>query len=625
MSDRPSAVPDLVRIRNRLLLQQKELYVSAVQELNMKTRELLTNDFGTTLVRNSARDLAGEVVRRFFDMGDTYITVDQMYDRIVNFSYENDRDLLEGDEAIRKSFYNMNDSAEYSSTLQRISEQSRKAQKQLFMENRSQDKLDARSKRQYRESRMQPDGKLYDELTGREGSVVTVIRNGKPVVTSDLHADHIQARESAKYNSRYIREDRLDELKLSYNSEDNFLLMHASANTSKSDVRVCVIDGKVVNLQSKEMKSRMEKGENITDITHKATPSQLADAIIEQWEKETRSGDKKRVLQEKGYLDEDGKVKPSVRKELEARIRRSQNRESMTILKSTKYGTVAQDAAKETARSVHKIMAGQIIYYVLPPLVFETREILRRKDLTWEGFLTELKRAGARVVHYVKGKLGKMAGGVFQHSLNKFLKTFFDIILELVKATVKKLVKLVKQLVLSFVNCVKIIADKNATAAQKADAVTKTLSVTVTAFVLELLFEDLEKQLQIPGMLMEPLQIIVTVLVTNVIMLVLQKADLFDVQYGLLVANMEKVFDDVHSHYVQESERLMREGTADMDAIMAELEEEVRDIGESIAWADPYRDDLLPSVERINKLFHMGIDFESEWKTFLQPAWRGLP
>lgn len=618
MSNNSFNVLDFVQARNALLHKEKKLYLAAVGQLNMKTRELLTNDFGTTLVKNCARDVAGEAARRFFDMGDTYITVDHLYERIVHFSYENDRDLLGDDQAIRKAYYNMEDSPQHSETLKSIAEQCRSAQKQLFEENRSQDRMDANGKKQYRNNQTQPDGKLYDELTGREGSSSEVIRNGKLHTKSDLHADHIQARESVKYNSRYIRGERLEELKAFYNSEDNMQMMHASANTSKSDVRVCVVDGKVVNLQSNEMKSRIEKGEVIEDITHKATVAQLVEATVEQWEKETPSGNKIQMLKEKGYLDENGKVKKAVRKELENNIRHSQNKESVKILKSTDYGQVTKDAAKGTARSIHKIVAGQMIYYALPPLVFETQSILKQKDLTLDTFFTKLKQAGARVTQYVKRKLGRIFKNIFQHSVNKFIKTFFDIILELVKATVNKLVKLIKQLVLSLVQCIKILCDGKSTAAQKADAITKTLSLTITAVVVELLFEYLDKQFHIPKLLMEPLQIIVTVLATNVIMLILQKADLFDVQYGLLVANVEKVFNETNGAYLQDSAKLIKAGTDEIEAITVALESQMQEIEMSIAQVNPYRNDVLPSLERINLLFDMKIDFLSEWNTFIQ-------
>ena len=76
--------------RDSLAAQERKLYLETVEKINMQTRELLDNNFGTMLVQNIGRDLAGEVVRRYFDLGDYYITVDQLYDRFVHFSYDND-------------------------------------------------------------------------------------------------------------------------------------------------------------------------------------------------------------------------------------------------------------------------------------------------------------------------------------------------------------------------------------------------------------------------------------------------------------------------------------------------------------------------------------------------------
>jgi hypothetical protein len=618
MSDEKLKVKQIINARNVMLQKEKELYIASVEKMNMNTRELLKNDFGTTLVKNTARDIAGEVVRRYFDMGDYYITVDQMFERIVHFSYDNDLDLLSGDEAIRKAFYNMEDSSATSETLQSIAKDCQAAQEQLFQENRSQDSLDKKGKESYRASKLSEDGKIYDEITGQEGGTYTVTKNGKDHLVSDLHADHIQARETVKYNARYIKQDKVQKLKEFYNSADNMQMMHASANTSKSDVRVCEVNGKIEYLQSKEMKSRTEKGEVIIDVTNKATVEQLTDATIAQWEKETKSANKTKTLKEKGYLDENGKVKKEVREELERNIRNSQNKESIEILKATDYGNVAKDAATETKKSVKKIIAGQVIYYVLPPLVFETQTIIKRKDIKIDTFFVELKKAGNRVVKYVTSKLGEVFKNIVSNSISKFIKTFFDIIIEMVKSTVKKLIKIIKQVVMSLVNCVKILCDGKSTAAQKADAITKTLSVSVTAVVMELLFEYLEKQFGLPDILMEPLQIIVTILSTNIIMLVLQKMDLFDIQYGLLVANIEKVFDEANEAYLQESSELFETSSKEINTYMNKITEHMQEIQESVSKIDIHKEEITPYLEKLNSLFDMEIDFNSEWNEFIE-------
>ena len=331
---------ELIQARHALAIKEQQLFLRTIEKINVSMNGLIKNDFGTTLVRNTSRDLAGEIVRRYFDFGDYYITVDQLYDRFINFSYDSDIDILMTDQGIRKSIYNYSDSLN-SSTLRGIVSSCDNAQKQLFAENRAQDRLDIKGKKAYRKLRTTDDGKLYDELTGHEGSTKTIIKNGKEVQVSDLQADHVQARESITYNERYIRDNKVEQLKEFFNSSDNMQMMHASANSSKGDVRVCENErGQVEYLNAKEMKSRQEKGEKLHDISYKATAEQLAEATISQWEKETKSGSKMTTLKEKGYLDENGKVKPEVKKELVNNIKRSQNKESIEILKDTDYTKV---------------------------------------------------------------------------------------------------------------------------------------------------------------------------------------------------------------------------------------------------------------------------------------------
>ena len=107
--------------RDSLAAQERKLYLETVEKINMQTRELLDNSFGTMLVQNIGRDLAWEVVRRYFDLSDYYITVEQLYNRFVHFSYDNDTDIFSTDEGIRKAYYNYTDDIN-SKTLKNISD-----------------------------------------------------------------------------------------------------------------------------------------------------------------------------------------------------------------------------------------------------------------------------------------------------------------------------------------------------------------------------------------------------------------------------------------------------------------------------------------------------------------------
>lgn len=119
-----------------------------------------------------------------------------------------------------------------------------------------------------------------------------------------MHADHIQSRAAATYNSEYITEKGVEELREFFNSDDNFQIIHASANTSKGDVRVY--------------------DENGIDITYKATPEQMVEATCKRWEEDTKSGNKKTIFKE-GYLDKNGKVKKEVKEKLEKQYKKSMN------------------------------------------------------------------------------------------------------------------------------------------------------------------------------------------------------------------------------------------------------------------------------------------------------------
>ena len=301
---------------------------------------------------------------------------------------------------------------------------------------------------------------------------------------------------------------------------------------------------------------------------------------------------------------------------LEKNLRESMNAESKVILKNTDYKKVAEDAGKYTKSIIRKIIIGQVVYYVLPPMVFETRTLINRKKMTLDLFLREIKKSGSRIVHYVTSKLGDIFKHIAGNTFNKFLKTFFDIIIETVKETVKRILKIVKQLVLSLTNCVRIIANKSATPLQKADSVSKLMSATVSTIVLEVLFEWMEKQFGLPDILMEPLQIIVTILVTNLIMLILQKADLFDVQYGLLISNIQTIFNQENQNYIEESNRLNQQGEREVEEYMDELHEQIADIENSLADLDPFEDDACIELSKLNEIYQMGIDFKKEWMDF---------
>ncbi|SDD50036.1 hypothetical protein SAMN05428987_5005 [Paenibacillus sp. CF095] len=604
-------IRQVVHSRAILLEQEQRLYESAITNINLEMKKLLNNDFGSQLIRNSGRDLAGELVRNFFDTSDYHITVDQMMRRILEFNYDDEYDPLAAGQDVQKLVFNYND-PDNAGTMKTIMNDLENSKQKLFekSENAHPRYKDSgmiqKGKKQYRERR-HTEGSMQDDYTeGIEASRLN--SQGKRV--SQLHVEHTQALSSAYVYNRYLKDKAEDRIKEFYNSSDNFTMMFETANQSKGDVRVEV-----------SVKVKNENGVSYekVDITHRATPHEMANAVASRWEH--LQGEPKKKLQDSGYLDGNGKVSKQVKSELVKNYRKSQNEESKVLLKETDYKKVVNDAGKHTTKSLSKIVAGQVVYYAVPALIYEIRVILKNRKLKLKEVLRKLEKAGERVVRYVYSKIGSIFKNIMNQGLKKFLKSFFDILINLVKATVKRMLKLAKSLVLSLVDAARIIGDKNATPSQKADAVFNLISVTVTSFVLEMLFEYVERQFAIPEPLLLPLQIIATVLCSNLVMLVLEKADLFSVRHGLLMANIQKVFQRENELYLQELEGLTSSQQRGTELRLKEIAFEIEETKQRLQEIDPHKDSVIHELEKINRLFDMNIDFEKEWKSYLGVAY----
>ena len=584
-----------------------------MKQINEKSAVILKNDLGYQFVANCGRDIAGELVGNFFDTSDYNITVDQLAERILKFSYDNDFDPLVNNKQLQKKVYNYTDNIlplkeDISekigftfphSTQDEIIEKNDLSQKKLFekedvwnnskqtIERKYKDRtIIEKGKETYVESRTDSDGNIVDEYTGLQGGYVTN-KNGDKRRRQEV--DHIQAVATATYNSEYITEEGRQKLREFYNSSDNFAMMDKIANESKGDVRVYDRNG--------------------NDITHRATPEQLAEAICNRWENTTKENTKQE-LYDKGYLNQDGKVPKYVRKKLEDNIRHSQNEESKMIMQNTDYRKVANQAGEHTVKGIEKIIIGQIIYYAAPPLIYEVKCILFNKDITLNNALVKITESEKRICRYVVSHLKDLFVNITENSLKKFIKSFMDILINMVKATVKKMLNVAKKIVLSVVDAVKIIATPGASASEKADSVVNLFAITITGIAVEVLFEAIEKGLHIPEFLLSPLQILTTIVCTNLTMLVLQKADLFNVRVGFKINNIRHLFEEETSKY---NEKIIQAEAYTDEIILQTIEnakKEIRETNENLYKLNPYTQFARTDLEKINKIFNIEVEFD---------------
>ncbi len=613
---------EAIKIRTAMEKYQDTVYLNLIRQLNNNCQAILCEDLGSEFVRNCGRDIAGEIVRNCFDTSSYNLTVNQLAKRILEFSYESEYDPLAdngGIEGISKTVLNYNEFN--SKELEKIASIMDASQEQLFTEHRATDKHASKGLREYRKSKVDENGDIYDELNGQKGAKKTIIRNGKEETKSELQADHCQARETAKYNTKYLKKEGGEELKLFWNSADNMQIIYESANASKGDIRVCKVNGKI-----KYMNARSSEYDSNADITHKATPEQLADAIVKQWESIDEIRNKKfdskiQKLKDKGYLDESGKVPKSVQKELINNIRYSQNIESKIILKVTDYTQVSKDAVDNTKGAIGKVIAGQVLYYAAPPLIYELRTILKEKTIKLETALEKLGAAAKRICEYVLLKIKPLFMNIAFSSLKKFIKSFMDILINIVKATVKKILKMAKNLVLATVDAVRIISNRNSSSSEKANAVFNLYGVTITSCVIEVLFELAADALHIPNpfddIIFGPLQILVTVICINLTLVILKKLDLFDLQYGFKMSQIRQLFKETREAYETEYELSTSYADAEIAKIIEGAKQESLMIFKNLEEYNLKKQSVRDELEKINSILSMKIDFEDEWLKFL--------
>lgn len=576
----------------RQKLQDKidTMYLEMLKNIEKERKNLnnLEQTFKKDFLKACAMDISGELVRTFFDMSDYNITVDQLFRRITDFSYENEFDPLGEEIKRRKNLFNLENSRESMENLKRELGEPDK----LFVKQEV-ESADGKTRKEYIDKKLIQNGKdEYKEKRARENGIKDEIGTSET-----LDVDHIQPLATARIYSKYIKEDRIDKIKQFYNSEDNFQFLGRTANQCKGDAKVVDKDG--------------------NDITYKATPEQLTEAIVKKLEgNENRSVETKKKLQDDGILDETGKVYPHIKRKIGDNVIKSQNKESLTILKNTDYGIVGKTAVKETGKQIYKIFAGQIIYYTVPPIIYEIRQGFEN-NYDSDNILNKLTESSTRIVNYISEKKSEIFSQFTENTLKKFLKNFFDIIINVVKATIKKILKMARQLIITVIDAMKILFDGTKTMAEKMDAILQLIAGLIVSIVCELLFEYLEKQFLIPESFLMPIQIITTIIASNFVMISLKKMDLFNTKEGFKREKILEIFREER----EKNERLFKEalsGTNEkIESLYNEFKRELKEIKENLSQKNLFDSSIENELKRQFEIFGENINFQEDWEKFL--------
>lgn len=578
-------IRDIIEERRNLHKYHDKIYEDMIEGINSRLLETknLKEDISKQFLEACAMDISGEVIRNFFDMSDYNLTVDQLIRRILDFKYENEFDPLASQLDLRKNIYNMSNSKD---TINKINKELEDSKIKLF-EKENKKYVDSaiiqKGKKDYKNQKIEEE-KLQDET-------------GKASVEK-LQVDHKLPLATIHISTKFLKNSGIEKLKEFYNSPDNFAMLGSTANQCKGDA-------KVLN----------EKGE---DITSKATPEQMTEAIIKKLEgnPKTRKDSTNEKLKNDGILDEDGKVYPHIKRKIYEQTKAAQNKESIEMLKQTDPLKVVKESGKYTRQNIHKVLIGQALYYLTPPLIYEIRINLNKNNKI-ESILENLEKSSDRIINYIISKKTEIMLSVGEKSLKKFLKNIFDILISMIRATIKKIMKIIKQVVLISVDAIKIMLDKNKSEAEKMDAILQLVSGLVISVVCEILFEYIEKQFGIPEMFLMPLQMLTTIVCSNFIMITLQEADLFSVRYGYKLQNIQKIFKEEQENYDNQFKKILNHidysNTYEIDKIKNELS----NLKQEISNIDVFNISLKNELDDIIKIFNMNVDFNNEWKKFL--------
>lgn len=594
--------------RKRLSRKLDETYINIIENINKRTKELedmqkvLQNDF----LKTCAMDISGETIRTFFDTGDYNITVDQLYNRIINFTYEDKINPLSNTlEMNRKNIYNLANSKESQENLKReIGEPEKLFNKETVVDENGKEKkgkyednsLIEKKKKEYRKEHPN------DEIG----------------IAEKTDVDHSQPLATAKVYSKYLVEGGKEKIKEFYNSSDNFQMLGKTANQCKNSAVVYLKNekGEYIDKEGNILKNQ-SKLDGRVDITNTATVKQRTEAVIDNI-KGGKNRDPKTTqkLKDEGILDENGEVKPEVKRKIEENLEKSYNKEGKVILKNTDKGKVAKDAGKETFRQMGKIISGQLIYYLVPPVIYEIKEGIKNNN-DGDSILEKLKNSSERIIEYVSSKLDKILSNIFFNGFKKFIKNFFSIIIEIVKGVFKKILKLAKELIIVTIDAIKILFDGSKSFAEKMDAILQLVGGLFVNLAIGILFEYISKQFFIPEWALLPLEMIVRVVLSNFAMLALKKLDIFGVNRKLKVEKIKAIFEEEEKNKDLIIQREIDNVNSNNKLLFQELQEELFNINKKIEENNMFNQSIKEELKRSFEIFGKNITLNNKLKNIL--------
>lgn len=631
-----SQIRVMLNQQRELMIEQRNMYLAVAEELNSKYLDVMqANKNGDSFLKAVTYDVAGQLSTSYLGLNDLNITTDQIVRRTLEFSYENDFDPLK-DEIARKDPLN----AVSDNYFNEISQG-----EAYFMEHSNKEfgaSVDRSTKGQ--QNARKKLGTDMDMLSGKKDDTV--------------QADHVLARASIQ-TPDWLGNGAREAIRQNNEDLSNFQMINGAANRIKSDNQVWQ------NAKTGEIIGKGEQGASTipggyVDITAIASPEQLNKAFVSSQERTYKAAQE--VMKDPNVTTEDfvkaatvvreletGTIDPKTGKVVEkvsnnnlSNLKRQVNKNDRVIAKDFLFNKDTRRQNYKTAGSqavfgrnvydkngnvvtkkngkpkkkggVTDLLTGQLVYYALPPLVYEVKQFFKEKKSGYAGIIKRLGRSAGRLTKYVFSKLKDIFKNVLSALSRNFVRAFMDLLIDALKGALKKVFNVLKDLLMSIVSSIKVLTNKEMSKAEKGAAITNLLTTTLIAVGVQALFDAIPEG-TIPEWISMPVQIIVTAILSALALRILEENDLFNIQRGIKLAKLRQVFDDQEAEFNAKSDEIARKDSELTQAIVDELSV-LKNQTKLLSGINYYSDDAWPVLEKINDTFNIGVDFDEEWRYF---------
>jgi len=561
--------------------RMNKIYEEKIQGINAEIENIYAYDWKKQYFHSVINSFANEIVDMFaktLKVPDC-ISVSQLYKRIETFSYENEYDPLYKKVVIRKCVDE--------DVVKDVNCESNKIRIKLKRGIFHNDKKMALN--QYYDTHIN-EGMDYviDELTG-EMRIRRDIIDNRSIPIAVLAGDHKIPIAEAGLNKRYTKEIKrmVDELDHIYNDRDNIWYIGAKTNNFKSDAATY-----------EEAIEKIERGA-------RNNPDSLS------------------LLIEEGTVDEQGKVKPEVVQKLKKEYEQGrclvEIKTDKAQLRNINYEVIFRDAKnkmfrnlKLTKNTISKALFPQLAYYTIPPIVYELRvAISTETNLT--NIVKKLNESGVRVINYVVSKTKNIVGGVAINIIKDFISIVFDIVVSLLRSFYKDIINVGRKIVISMIESITILLRGNGTKNEKLDAICKLMSMTISNCVIELVFNKL-KSVGLPDSCADFLQIVCSVLISNLVFVILEDWDLFNVRLGFNVEKVNELFIQYEIGLRNELQDTISDFNNNADCFLLDMRSLIDEMNEKLNSEDDF---IADSIINTSKKFGSRIDYENKVSLFM--------